>query len=207
MARRWKVKKRKGVYVVETGGQEAPVSVSNKKIAEQVAKALNRAEKEKEIREKLKEPSDEFVRAYCDTGSTSITCEACGRYHFSAQEERRIYEDNFDEDEAKKEWEDLLARAEAEPDKYFYHAGFRDDYISWGFIDGMQIVGGCPCKTARRYEDWIWGHRYVITDYLKAMARRWIADAKKVADLANIDATMLEKEELKVEGRVRRPTQ
>ena len=122
-----------------------------------------------------------------------------GRFHFTSEEEHAG-------EYSEKDWQELLDRAEKNPDKYVYHGGWGDEYISWGYLDGKQVVADCPCHGARRYEDWILGHRYMISEYFKTMAKKWIEDAKRVCDLANIDTTMLEKEDLKIDGRVKRPS-
>lgn len=201
----WKLKTAGSEFYLSQEGTGRKALVFDEVFGERLVKLLNISEKTKEQNKNLKEPSEEFKRAYCDSGSVDVSCEACGRYHFSVGARDSYYEDYDDEAEAERDWEELLKRAITDPDEYVYHNEYGDDYISWGYLDGLQIVADCPCNRARRYEDWLWRHRYIITSYLKAMARRWIEEAKDVADLANIDATMLEIEDCKIEGRVRRP--
>lgn len=193
----WKLKKSGDRFFIDAESEEQ-IFVYDEALGKRLVKLLNRSEEQKKINAELDEPSSEFITAFCDTGSTGVDCEACGRFHFTDQEK---HAGEYEE----KDWQELLEKAERNPDKYFYHGAWGDDYISWGYLDGIQIVANCPCNRARRYENWIWGHRYLISTYFKSMAKKWIDDAKAVADLANIDTTMLEKEDLKIEGRVQRP--
>lgn len=102
-----------------------------------------------------KQPSEEFMSAVCNSGTAVCTCEFCGRIHFTP------YSDLSYND---KEMEDLKKQSEENPDKYVLSC---DDAISWGWMEGKQIVWGCPCNAGKKYEDFIWKHRFVIADYLK----------------------------------------
>ena len=114
-----------------------------------------------ESKKKFEPPSDMFMEAVTDAGSISINCELCGRTHFAT------CDDNVDFDEG--ELESLRAKAAENPDKYMEDATV--SMISWGYIDNQQVVHGCPCNIARRYEDWIWQHRCLITSYMKNRIR------------------------------------
>jgi len=114
----------------------------------------------------LNPPSDEFTEAFsARIGSISGTCEFCGRTYFSDQ--------GYGYDEG--ELEELRRKAAENPDKF----------IEWeggpGFVDvdGRHWVVGCECNAPRRYEDWIWAHRWKIADYLKARAAGRMAEAKE----------------------------
>ena len=109
----------------------------------------------------LKSPSKEFTDAIRHAGSLVITCEFCGRTYFCTWGHG---------DYEKGELEELKKQAEEEPDKYI--EVFDDDAASWGHIDGKQFVIGCPCNGARKYEDWILSHRYIIAEYFKYRAQR-----------------------------------
>lgn len=127
------------------------------------------------------EASDSFMRAVCGHGALcSILCEHCGRVHFVG-DGHGDYEDG--------ELEDLRASAQKEPGKYIEHNDY--DTIDWGFIAGKQIVYGCPCNSARRYEQWIWSHRYIIAKYLRLMAEEAEIDAKLAREVAD-EAGMIE---------------
>lgn len=119
--------------------------------------------------------SDVFMRAVCHGGALcSICCEHCGRVHFVG-DGHGDYEDG--------ELEDLRANALKNPGKYIEHNDY--DSIDWGYINGKQIVYGCPCNSARQYERWIWSHRYVISKYLKLMAEELALEAKFAAEVAD----------------------
>jgi hypothetical protein len=124
------------------------------------------------------EASDEFMRAVCGHGALcSVECEHCERVHFVGTG-YGDYEDG--------ELEDLRTNAQKTPGKYIEHNDY--DSIDWGYIDGKQVVWGCPCNSARRYEQWIWGHRYAIAKYLRLRAEDVEMDARlarEVADDAN----------------------
>lgn len=68
-------------------------------------------------------------------------------------------------------------------EKYIEHNDY--DTIDWGYIAGKQIVYGCPCNSARRYEQWIWSHRYIIAKYLRLMAEEAELDAKLAREVAD----------------------
>lgn len=103
-------------------------------------------------------PSNAFINAIINSGtSCDILCEWCGRIHFSSWEPWCY--DN------KKELEDLQLKAKEEPDKYIEWAS---ETIHWGNFDGKQIVFGCLCNNKLdRFEEWIWKHKYIISDYFK----------------------------------------
>ncbi len=103
----------------------------------------------------MKKTSEHFNRAIISSSSISIDCPFCGRVHYASFNN----EGNFEEGEL----EDLRKKAKKEPKKYIEH-----DYssIEWGYLDGKQYVVDCECNGARRYEDFIWNHRYLILNYL-----------------------------------------
>lgn len=132
------------------------------------------------------EASDEFMRAICGHGALcSILCEHCGRTHFVG-DGHGDYEDG--------ELEDLRTNAQRNPGEYIEHNDY--DSIDWGYINGKQIVWGCPCNSARRFEQWIWSHRYAIAKYLRLRAEQAGMEARfaqEVADDANkFDALLAE---------------
>ena len=119
--------------------------------------------------------SDVFMRAVCHGGALcSILCEFCGRTHFVG-EGHGDYRDG--------ELEDLRVSAQKNPGKYIEHNDY--DTIDWGYINGKQIVYGCPCNSARQYERWIWSHRYIIAKYLRLQAEEIALDAKFAQEVAD----------------------
>lgn len=123
--------------------------------------------------------SDRFMQAVCDRGALcSVLCEFCDRLHFVGAG-HGDYNDG--------ELEDLRANALKNPGEYIEHNDY--DTIDWGYINGKQIVYGCPCNSARQYEQWIWSHRYLIAKYLRLRAEEIALDAKfaqEVADEASV---------------------
>ena len=111
--------------------------------------------------EKLKEPSEEFKCALVYSRTSILLCEHCGRVLFNPSSGL-----DFDEDYM----EELIANSEADPDKFIMLND--DDEVQWGDLDGRQTPISCPCHSARKFEDWIWGHRFVIVDYLENRVAR-----------------------------------
>jgi hypothetical protein len=127
------------------------------------------------------EASEEFMRAVCGRGALcDVDCEHCGRTHFVGTG-YGDYEDG--------ELEGLRANAQKHPGKYIEHNDY--DSIDWGYINGKQIVWGCPCNSARQFESWIWNHRYAIAKYLKLRAEGLQLDAKFAQEVAE-DASKIE---------------
>lgn len=118
-------------------------------------------------------PSEIMEGAITMAGSICITCELCDRTHFASGEP-----DFFDPGELG----ELREKAAKEPEKYLEDAG--SDSLSWGRIDGKQAVIGCPCNGLKRYEDFIWNNRHVISKYLEARAKDRLAQAQHDSDLA-----------------------
>jgi len=147
-----------------------------------------------------KPPSDEFMEALISGGSIVTECELCGRVHFAT------WDDGADWEEG--ELEELRANADKEPDRYIEDATCSS--ISWGYLDGQQAVWGCPCNIARKYEDWIWGHRELVTSYLRKRIRDQKRDAEMeetrmegvVDSAAELLAEWLRRNGWKVEGNV-----
>lgn len=117
----------------------------------------------------LKEPSEEFLEAISDrVGSIRGECEFCGVTYFDGTS------GHFDAGEL----EGLLKSAKEQPEKFVeWTSG-----PSFARIDGRQYVYGCPCNAPRTYEDWIWNHRWQISQYLKARSARILQDATLLAE-------------------------
>ena len=63
--------------------------------------------------------------------------------------------------------------------------------ISRGTIDGREFAECCPCREIRRYEDFVWDHRYEILNYILTRSKRNVARAQSEAeDLAVAQALM-----------------
>jgi hypothetical protein len=100
-------------------------------------------------------PSEMFQDVVCDSGAPSMDCELCGRTHFCTGEVS---------DEPDDEIERLRKLATKDPERYCEDAD--NDGLSFGTIEGMQAVYGCPCNKLNRYEDFIWNHRELIVKYI-----------------------------------------
>lgn len=98
-------------------------------------------------------PSDIFVDAVTDSSGIVSTCELCGRTLFEDDERAGGWEDG--------ELERLRQRAKEEPDKVIPM-----DTVRTGQIGGKHVVTNCPCHGLRGYEDFIWVHRHIISQYI-----------------------------------------
>ena len=101
-------------------------------------------------------PSEQFELAFRGSGSLVVNCEFCGRVHFADS----VYAGDWESEEL----ENLRKDATENPDQYI---GWEYDSVTWGYLNGQQYVHGCPCNEARRYEEFIWSHRFGIAEYLK----------------------------------------
>jgi len=103
----------------------------------------------------LKEPSEAFEEAFSNHhGTTSATCELCGRTVFTADLEHSGDDEH---------WEECMAGLQNEPDKYVF---VNYNAVLLGSINSKQVVIGCPCNGLRRYEDFIWQERRGISEYM-----------------------------------------
>lgn len=113
--------------------------------------------------------SEEFWNAVISAGTAIVTCEFCQREHFAGEpwpvEPGEIFPT----------YEEMCAKAEAEPDKYVQQEG---SSASWGYIDGKQAPYACPCSGADKYEEWILRHRYLILNFLSNRAYKLMRDAE-----------------------------
>lgn len=91
------------------------------------------------------------------TGGLVRDC-SCGRVHFHDDET-----EDFDEGEL----EQLREKAKEQPDKYIPQ-GWTIETME---ISGCDIVFGCTCDTARKYERFIVNHDTQLAKYLNARAR------------------------------------
>ncbi len=111
--------------------------------------------------------SEEFWRSFISAGSLVIDCEYCGKTYFATWKEN-IYEEG--------ELEELRAKAEENPEKY--HEWSDADTISWGILNGKQVVYECCNDEVAKYEQFIWNHRYSIASYLKVRTDKMVEKAK-----------------------------
>lgn len=120
-------------------------------------------------------PSEEFEDAAIIGGGIYDTC-SCGITHFTT---------NADFDYEEGELEDLKVRAEKNPELYIGYYDGSSVYTTR--IGGEILVVGCLCNRLRRYEDFIWHHRYIIAKYLtKRNARESAQAASDEKDIAGL---------------------
>ena len=125
-------------------------------------------------------PSKIFLEAFSDgVGSIRGTCGCCKRECYRSGD--ACY---FDDGEL----EELEREAEKEPDKY---ADFGDESVSFGSVNGVQFVYGCPCEqeSLYNYEAFVWSHRHGIIKYLVDVTK----ERKEEADENFGDAIRVEK--------------
>lgn len=126
---------------------------------------------------KPKEPprkaSEEMEEAFrLGIGTTDATCQLCGVHFFASGDQSLGYEAG--------ELEKLQRLAAERPEKYQELA--LDDGVSIGEIVGMRFVIGHGCTGLRKYEDFIWGYRRGIAEYLKKRAQDRLATAQDDVD-------------------------
>ena len=110
-------------------------------------------------------PSDDFQDAVTGGGSIVADCGLCGRTVFEDDRHAGDWEEG--------ELEGLRDKTEKEPDKY---VGFGARSVGTGYINNIQVVTNCPCNGLRPYENFIWNHRRIISDYIAKRTKR-IAEA------------------------------
>lgn len=119
----------------------------------------------------LKECSEDFIEAIRENiGSIRGTCEFCGVTYFDESA------GHYDEGEL----EELKQQEKDQPDLFKE----QDGGVSFCRIEGLQYIMGCPCNGPRRYEDWIWGNRWMIAEYLKTRATTILKNAEEFAAAA-----------------------
>jgi len=131
------------------------------------------AKKNPAAQKQLPEPSQEFMDAVTHASSGVNDCQLCGRTHFITCNGGFDWEDGIQEN--------LMEKARREPDKYIAHS---EDSIRWGYIDGKQVVEGCPCNQATRYERLFWRDRHTIQRYYQNKSAKMKSDAEKAAQLS-----------------------
>lgn len=115
-------------------------------------------------------PSELFMDLVCNMSTPSIECQLCGRCHFATGSQSDLFDDNI---------QNLRKKAAESPDKY---VECHDDSVAFGHIEGRQVVWNCPCGKLARYETWIWEHRELILDYIRARSNRELAEAQRLLE-------------------------
>ena len=108
----------------------------------------------------MEQCSELFERVF-DSGCGGIVRECeCGITHFSDQGcDVNFYDDG--------ELSSLQSNAKLNPTKYIGH----DHNIGTMEIGGIEIVHGCTCGKAQKYEDFILTHAQLLAEYLNERAK------------------------------------
>ncbi len=120
-----------------------------------------------------KKPSEEFLESVIHCGSTDISCEFCGRYHFTP---------DFQNQEGGEKYEEYSKKAELKPGGEFVEHD--EDMVSWGMLDGKQYVVDCPCHAGVAYEQLFWKHLELISGYSIKRAVQMKQHAERVLERA-----------------------
>jgi hypothetical protein len=129
-------------------------------------------------------PSRCFADIICDGGTPVVDCQFCGRTYYD------FNGDNMEEGELER----LVEQQKKSPKTIIPF----DGQVSYGCLNGKQWVYGCDCNGVTSYENFIWGHKYLILEYfikrtteaakvilpIKRTAARLVKALQK-ADLAN----------------------
>lgn len=109
----------------------------------------------------MKKPSDLFTNALHGGGGASMECQ-CGILHLCPDNSN--YDIGDEEVSWKKYCEDEY---KDHPDTVVLSYGY--NAIEYKEIDGSVFVYDCKCwDKLAKYENWIWGNRNIIRNYLKA---------------------------------------
>ena len=100
-----------------------------------------------------------FFDAFSTGSSTSRGFCACGKEHFD-------FENSWDWEEG--ELEELQERGEKKDDGVMGH----DHSVSYVNIMGNEIVFGCDCEIAQKYEAFINRHMTSIVKYIREIAKQ-----------------------------------
>ena len=125
-------------------------------------------------------------------GSCEITC-ACGRTHFDTSTNN-----GWDWNEG--ELEGLIEKAAKEPDKYIGD----DGTVTSLLINGLEIVEGCSCNFAKKYELFLIHSAEKIAHYLNKRADNLLTESRATrvepCDLRIRSLEIFSKEEVANEG-------
>jgi hypothetical protein len=106
-------------------------------------------------------------------GSASMVC-VCGRTHYDTY---NMYDEAWE-----KQLEEFERRRDVQPDKYVPHDHAIGSLIIGSLIgEDIEVVYGCPCDSAVKYEQFIIKHEEQIADYLKKRAKEFIEKAERIS--------------------------
>jgi hypothetical protein len=116
--------------------------------------------------------SDLFARVFDSHGGGCLRECACGRTHFDGGDNGWTWDDG--------ELEQLREKAAKEPDRYIE----QDGTVFCMNIGGAEIVYGCTCDNAERYERFIRAHARQLAEYLRERAKE-LREAADEMDMPN----------------------
>ncbi len=114
-----------------------------------------------------KQCSQLFDDVFSTGGTCRLTC-ACGRVHFDGYNQGNSWEEG--------ELESLMLQAKDTPDKVIEH----DGSLGWLEIGGLQIVCGCTCDIAAKYERFIITASDKLAEYLRLRAKALREQADRI---------------------------
>lgn len=117
------------------------------------------------------EPGDEIVKVFGDQATVDISCEMCGRYHYS--DDWDCDNESIDPEEQEKEWA-------LNPDKNVHHSGCNT--IHYGHHQGKQVVIGCPCNYLTTIEEQWWEDRKKFLRFIEEKYRNRGLQIRKEED-------------------------
>lgn len=113
--------------------------------------------------------SEMFEEIFASGGSGIVRLCVCGTTHFSVESsDRSCYEED--------EFEELEEKSKEFPSKFVA----QPFCIGTMIINGNEIVIGCRCGVARRYEDFLINDGHRIATYLNKRAEKLKAEAESI---------------------------
>ncbi len=109
-------------------------------------------------------PSEDFVNAVTTGGGCVRDCDYCGRTC-------------FEDDESSYDWEPGELEGLRQRNKEDPNACASMDTVRTGVLAGIDFVTNCQCNGLRPYEDFIWGYRRTISDYIRKRTEGNLQDA------------------------------
>ena len=114
--------------------------------------------------------SDLFSEVFDSHCSGIVRTCSCGKTFYNA-DASNLFDDG--------EFEDLERKSKQNPDSFI---GVNGNVYTME-IDGKQIVYGCSCDTAKRYESFILNHSIKLAQYLK----KYAVQLREKADMVDVD--------------------
>ena len=130
-------------------------------------------------------PSEMFLDALSGfgIGSDHLECGWCARMHYCPDSDC-----NWDDSDGGISWKSYCEQEyNSRPNEVVLH--YDCDAISAHEMNGIMFVLECPCNGLYRFENFIWGHKETIRNYLKVRIEqeaRWAEEELTLNKLAGI---------------------